>query len=84
MNQWMYDTIVATINAGVPAIANDLVKGLQTLVEDYQAKVKEIEELKGQIEYMENNYTCPEKCEECDVEMGSQCDKLLQKNKKTK
>lgn len=75
MNQWMYDTIVATINAGVPVLANDLVKGLQTLIEDYQSKVKEIENLKKELETFEKNDKgdCEYECEDCDVEPGGVC-----------
>lgn len=47
MNQWMYDTIVTIIQNGAPALANQLIGGIQELITDNQAKAKEIEELKN-------------------------------------
>ena len=47
MNQWMYDTIVAILQSGAPALANQLVSGIQELINDYQSKSKELDELKG-------------------------------------
>jgi len=47
MNQWMYDTIVTIIQNGAPALANQLIGGLQELITDNQAKTKELEELKN-------------------------------------
>ena len=47
MNQWMYDTIVAVIQSGSPALADQLIGGLKELINDYQAKSKELEELKN-------------------------------------
>lgn len=47
MNQWMYDTIVTIIQNGAPALANQLIDGIQELITDNQAKAKEIEELKN-------------------------------------
>lgn len=50
MNQWMYDTIVAIIQNGAPAIANQLIGGLQELISDYQSKSKELEEKSTELE----------------------------------
>ena len=47
MNQWMYNTIVTIIQNGAPALANQLIGGLQELITDNQAKTKELEELKS-------------------------------------
>lgn len=47
MNQWMYDTIVTIIQNGAPALANQLIGGIQELITDNQAKTKELEELKS-------------------------------------
>lgn len=47
MNQWMYDTIVTILQNGAPALANQLIGGLQELITDNQAKTKELEELKS-------------------------------------
>lgn len=44
MTQWIYDTIVAVIQNGAPALANQLVGSLQDLVTDYQKKCKELED----------------------------------------
>ena len=53
MNQWMYDTIVTIIQNGAPALANQLIGGIQELITNNQAKAKEIEELKGKKEKAE-------------------------------
>lgn len=47
MNQWMYDTIVTILQNGAPALANQLIGGLQELITDNQAKTKGLEELKS-------------------------------------
>ena len=50
MNQWQYDTICATIKKGAPALAEDLIGSLQTLLEEYHAKCKELEDTKAELE----------------------------------
>lgn len=36
MNQWQYDTIIATIQTGAPALAPVLCEALAKLVKEYQ------------------------------------------------
>ena len=57
MNQWMYDTMVAIIQNGAPALANQLIEGLQSLIKDYQEKSKRVEELEKEIENMKKTDT---------------------------
>lgn len=53
MNQWMYDTIVAIIQNGAPALADQLIGGIQEVITDNLAKDKELKDLKGKKEKAE-------------------------------
>jgi hypothetical protein len=54
MTQFQFDLICRVINAGAPILAEELCNSLNSLVQDFNAVLKENQELKVQLETINN------------------------------
>jgi hypothetical protein len=78
MNQWMYDTMVAIIQNGAPALANQLIDGLQSLIKDRQEKSKKLEALEKEVEDLKKTQENSEDCKAKETEEEKPKKRLLE------